>query len=407
MPSILPNKKPQPTVESWFEKQANENSPLLQKENTALFGFKNAVAFTDFLKSPGGKALKSSIAKKFAELQALRKSGLEAAKLEQQERAFMLFTLGLAERKEEAAERRQDIFTQQQIDKQLKQASKTKTKEDPYKESLGILADELTKETLDMDSIKEEFNDLMDTLYPKDTHDVVEKDGSVYLLPKGADLENLSSEQKNTAEKDFKQLTSNPKNTSAADQEKKMTDMIAKLVFAHQSARLLSNQLASMHQGPGLQPQPKPSPMLEANQEQHQKQHQEQHANLHKNFELFRQAACFATTNAQHDMLSKCLADDMTALNRLGGPQFLPEQFALKAGANDNTSAQVMRMQTTCSMIRTAESLSTRMAESGASSNLFLKQEASHVPQPDVPKPEDEHKSPSPFDTRPNPFKGG
>jgi hypothetical protein len=434
------------TLEDWFKKTAhdievditkkqNEQSPMLANQLTARYGFKNALALTTFLNSYSGKALKSLILRKIAALEALRASNRQSALIKQQERALVMLILGLAYKKEAAAEKREHILEQAMIDKQLateKAIIKQHSKEliNVYTESAGALNAALIEQTIILAELHAEWDALEDAIQTHQTHDdflealhsepgrlfddlsdteashltslknpvlhmlkrdfkKVHRNGKDYLITLNDDLESLSPEAQNKAHKAFVKLATDIHTTridEAAHIEERKNALIQKSTPTHQNIRALTQQLILMqHTMSALKNKPAPN--------YHTKK---DHSALCSSYKLLYRESL--STEKKEPILT-ALHEDLTALNRSGSPQMLPELHLFRNGTN------TLQSQTLISLLKNAESLAALISEAPTARRFHI-QEETHRPKPKQPEPENKLEQsnqfhPSPFKTRP------
>jgi hypothetical protein len=443
-------------LEAWFKKTAhdievditknqNEKSPLLANQLTARYGFKNAMALTTFLNSFSGKALKSLIMRKIAELEALRQSNRQAALIKQQERTLAMLILGLAYQKEVAAEKRIHIAEQAMIDKQLaeekesfKHAQESAT---IYTESATALNHALTEQTKILAELHAEWDVLEDAMKTHEAHDQfleglhqepgrlfddlseteashltafknpalqmlrrdfkkVTQNGKDYLIPANQDIESLSPEAKQQAHHAFKNLTHDIHQTrldEAAHIEERKNTLIQKSTPTHQNIRALTQQLILIRLAiNALKNKPTPSSLNQNN-----------HSALCSSYKLLYREGL--STEKKEPLLTALHEDvdplDLTVMNRAGGPQLLAELHQFKQGANSSTSAAQTQSKSLLSLLKNAESLAALVSEAPTAKRFHL-QEQRHVPKPKQlePDPKLEEKkqfNPSPFKHRP------
>ncbi|MDF1646288.1 MAG: hypothetical protein P1U61_04800 [Legionellaceae bacterium] len=427
----------------------NTKSPLLANQLTGRYGLKNAAALTDFLKSPGGKALKSLIQQKLNELETLRQNSLQNEKEKQRERALVMLILGLAYEKEAAAEYRHYAIAQKQLDNKL-EAQKTTTHSSQYDqesiqayaESAEALNEELSGKAKLLASIDSEWDsleaaieeqrareaffdtllldvDLLFSVSPEDEihlarlkrpelqnlrHEkqIIHRNGQSYLIPKEVDFDSLSLTEQNKAQKEFAELkprlekavqASNAEET--AQHEKRKANLIHRAAHLHQDIRLLTQQLFLVYEAAklldaALSPEHAMPNTPEALMRAHPRHNT---SALFSSYKLLQKETLATSSYAQRAPILSALHEDIDTLdletiNRSGGPQFLPEMHQFKQGANNINSAGQTQTQTLLSLLKNAESLAALVSEAPTARRFHI-QEQDNIPQPkpNMPQP--------------------
>jgi hypothetical protein len=427
-------KKISKNLEDWF------NPKIL-----ALYGVKNQSQVAALLKTPGDKALRSLIARTLAERDALQKIAIKTAQEKKHERALNMLLLGLIyEEKLEAKHHRDAIQEQAAIDHRVHPKKTPVEQEDTterlkiYTESADALKAVLTEKTEDLNTLHADWDHLesiIDTHHARNTaHDellknltrlfdgalsadeethidwlkdltlqkqrkeyqLVRQNDTYYLIPKGVTLESLSGSEQAAAEKAFRDLKPRLEKSMAASREDealrieaRKTDLIHKLAPLHEDIRVLTQQLVGVTKAMAL--------LKAAIAPQHN-----HHNTLAASYGLLNRALAHTSQSAQRTPIFKAVHEDLnaldlTAINRAGGPKFLPELHRFIQGANNITSAGQTQKQTLNSLIKNAEGFAAFISEA-PTARRFQMAEQMHTPKPvPIPEPESTAPRPSPF----------
>ncbi|MCH9756611.1 MAG: hypothetical protein K0U37_05405 [Gammaproteobacteria bacterium] len=429
-------------------KDQNAKSPLLANQLTGRYGLRDATALRGFLNSPGGKALKSLIASKMAELEALRKAGLQNKQVEQRARGLVMLILGLAHQKEAAAHRLDGIFQQKVLDNKLhpkknvtQQSIATQQNYETalaYEASAHALSEELTSKENLVANLDQEWNALeasaeehkirdafLDTLLVDITRlftlspdekgqinpvfdkpelknifkekQIVHKDGKAHLIPKGVSLDTLSPEEQTAAQKAFlvlkprlEKAVKSSKQDEAALHEKRKMDLIHRATRLHQDIRVLTQQLIMVQQALGqlqlaLTPQESRQDQLETSMSLSS----ENNTNaLSSSYKLLYRESLLASTTAQRAPLFNALHNDIDPLDLETIHRSGGPQFLPELHQfKQGGNASHQPTQTLRSLLRNAESLAALISEA-PTARRFQIQEEKHEPQPLQQQPE-------------------
>jgi hypothetical protein len=314
-----------------IQEDQNLKSPVLANRLAARYGIKSPIALVNFLRSPGGKALKSLLIRKLDELKALREQSLEAVQEKQREHSLIMLILALAYQEEkEENQHLNAILQEEQIEKQLHKTPATTTaivnkpaaaelSAKAYQDSLNTLHETIGKksESLDrvqsawdaLDKIIEQHNvrkaflhEVLDDierlldlspeeeehleslnepalklLITKEHRLVSEGSGSektYYLIPKASQFNALTPEERHAAQQSAKELKltlgKTVNHSIKAEEEhhtSKQNDLIHQTTRLHQDLRVLSQQCIIMNQAL-KQLQKKPAPTPQATPEE-------------------------------------------------------------------------------------------------------------------------------------------
>ncbi|MCH9715748.1 MAG: hypothetical protein K0U52_01505, partial [Gammaproteobacteria bacterium] len=298
-------------------------SPLLANQLAGRYGIKDPLALVNFLRSAGGKALKSLLIRKLDELQSLREQSLEAVQEKQREHALIMLILALAYQEEkEEHQHLNAILQEEQVEKKshktpattaVNQKQQTALSIEAYQASLNALHETIgtQSESLDrvqfawdaLDEIIEQHNirkallhEVLDDierlldlspeeeqhleslnspalkrLITKEHRLVSEGSGpekTYYLIPKTAQFNALTPEERHTAQQAAKELKLTLGKTvhSAIKAEEehhtsRQNDLIHQTTRLHQDLRVISQQCIIMNQAlRQLQKTPTPAP---------------------------------------------------------------------------------------------------------------------------------------------------
>ena len=352
----------------------DQKSPLLANQLAGRYGIKNPVALVNFLRSPGGKALKSLLIRKFDELQALREQSLEAVQEKQREHALIMLILALAYQEEkEEHQHLNAILQEEQIEKQLhrkpaKMAAninqQTALSMDAYQDSLNALHETIatTSDSLDdiqsawdaLDELIEQhhlrkafLHEVLDNierlldlspeeeehleslnepalklLITKEHRLVSEGSGSektYYLIPKASQFNALTPEERHTAQKAAKELRlslgSAAQRSIKAEEEhhtSKQNDLIHQTTRLHQDLRVISQQCIVMNQAlRQLQKKPAPTPQATPEEQASYDTPEAQvHASLTRSYKLLLKEASGRTSSQQRAPISRALDEE-------------------------------------------------------------------------------------------------
>ncbi len=441
-------------IDEWFAHKAHEiqleltkdqntKSPLLANQLMGRYGLRNSKELLDFLKSPGGKSLKSLIARKLAELEALRQNGIKTAEEKKHERALMMVILGLAyQKKADAAERLGEILEQKQLNNRL-HPKKPPVQEESIRLAVrteSLLAYTATETAL-KDTLKSKhalratldaewddleiafeaqkmrhafFDDLLldvtriFALLPdeemhvahlfekpelKNTfkeNQIIHKDGKTYLIAKGVSLDSLSPEDLATAEKAYlalkprleKVIKSSQKDETAY-YEKRKNNLIHRFTRLHEDIRVVTQQLALIREAIiALEAKPKP----QLNQDT---------APLTASYRTLLKSMQATSSTKQRAPILSAVHEDIDSLNldpRMNqagmpspeAPRLLAELHRFQQGANNITSAAHTQTQTLISMLKNAPTLAALMSEAPTSRRFNIAEqldEQNYTPQ--------------------------
>lgn len=438
-------------LKDWFTKEAhdiqvnitneqNSKSPLLANELMGRYGIRDAKELLEFLKSPGGKSLKSLISRKLAELEALIQAGLKTLEAKQHARALAMLILGLAYQKEAAADKLGEILEQKRLDKILHPQKKANqdtiitqsmhaASAAAYAESIAALNTTLAEKTaritaadmewdaLDadykaqqqrhafLDEILSDFTRLfslnddeelyLDQLYEKpelqhtfEAKKLIQKNGKIYLIDKEDDFDDLSGEDRDSAEKAY--LTLKPKlervlkltqKEEEEYHEKRKADLIHRITRLHEDIRIVTQQLSLIRHA------------VQSLDLKIQQQLNQDTRPLSTSYKALYKAFLHTSSARQARPISAALLEDANTLdyrsrlmNEAGmpepsAPRLLAELHSFKQGANNITSAAQTQQQTLLSMLKNAESLASLMSEA-PSARQFHMEEAKNTPKP-------------------------